>query len=171
MWRERRSAFSDTIRSSVQLSRIKVRKTLEKSVDNNGETWLRFGAFVCCAGTGPRNGSNANNECCPHFSFELICSVTHRRTKATYFYVLSHCDIIPTRLSGKGLRYACANINRMDFEVAKYSKSGFENVNRIVSPRRRPGQSLIAKGLTTWDFCPATSSDRIRSASYFYWLP
>lgn len=140
----------------------------EKSVDNNSETWLRFGAFVCCAGTGPRSGGNANNERCPHFSFELICSVTHRRTKATYFLcslVRTHCDIIPSRLSG----YACANINRVDFEVAKYSKSGFENVNRVVPPRRRPGQ--IANGLTTWDFCPATPSDQIRSASYFYWPP
>lgn len=129
----------------------------EKSVDNNGETWLRFGAFVCYTGTGPRSGSNANNERCPHFSFELICSVTHRRTKATYFYVLSYAPtatLSPLGCPAKGCGYACANINRVDFEVAKYSKSGFETVNRIVPPRRPPGQKPDRKRFNNVRFLP-----------------
>lgn len=79
-----RRAFSDSLLSPIIQDQSQ-KNVGEKSVDNNGETRLRFGAFVCCAGTGPRSGSNARNERCPHFSFELICSVTHCRTKARTF--------------------------------------------------------------------------------------
>lgn len=107
----------------------------EKSADNNGETWLRFGAFVCCAGTGPRSGSNASNERCPHFSFQLICSVSHHRTKAEYFYRLSYVPtttLSPIWLSGKELPSPMCKLNR--FPSKWQNKSGFETVNRILSP-------------------------------------
>lgn len=170
--RERRSAF---FRLYTLLSPIipdqSQKNVGEKSVDNNGETWLRFGAFVCCAGTGPRSGGNANNERCPHFSFELICSVTHRRTKATYFLcslVRTHCDIISTRPLRTHVRTLTEWTLKWQNTVNLDLKSWIGSFRPAAS---RPGQSLIAKGLTTWDFCPATPSDRIRSASYFYWPP
>lgn len=162
--------FSDSIRSSVQLSRIKVRKTLERKV------WIitarrdsGLGLLSVAQAQDPEVEATRITSAALTFhlnSFARWLTGEQRQRIFLCSLVRTHCDIIPTRLSG----YACANINRVDFEVAKYSKSGFENVNRIVPPRR-PGQSLIAKGLTTWDFCPTTPSDQIRSASYFYWPP
>lgn len=134
MWRAKKESF---FRIYTLLSPIipdqSQKNVGEKSADNNGATWLRFGAFVCCAGRGPRSGSNASNERWPHFSFELICSVTHRRTKAACFLwalVRTDYDIIPTRLSGKGLRSRMCKLNT--FLLKWQNKSGLETVNRIL---------------------------------------
>lgn len=86
----------------------------EKSVDNSGETWLRLGLLFVAQAQDPEVEARRIMSAALTF---------HRGTKATYLLcalVRTACDIIPTRPSGKGLCYACVNINRVDFEVAQF---------------------------------------------------
>lgn len=172
---ERRSAFSDSIRSSVQLSRIKVRKTLERKV------WIitarrdsGLGLLSVAQAQDPEVEATRIMSAALTFHLNSFARwLTGEQRQRIFMFSRTH----PLRHyphSAVRQRAAVTHARTSTEWTLKWQNTVNLDLKPWIGsfrPAARRVRSLIAKGLTTWDFCPATPSDRIRSASYFYWPP